>query len=926
MHPAKPRREVIRTRILPPLESAGVVDRPRLGQLLETIAATRLTVVQAPAGYGKTTALIQWYQLLKAHGHRTGWFTADTSDATAAGLLVYLAAMIAELLPESAQGSLGSFSRSSFLVASESILAAIVDALVEDGGKLHIFIDDAHLLPGAAAAALARLIDRAPAATCFVVASREVPRLPLARLRSHGHLLELGAAELKFNQAETRSLLTEGGHGALAETDVARLVHRTEGWVTALKLASLTMGQESDAQRFIEAFSGRRRFVTDFFEDVFALQCAAVQEFLLETSILEPLCPDLCDAVTGRSTGRAMIDRVEKAGLFLSPLDDERNWHRYHSLFADFLRRRLRDTHAAAEGNLHRRASEWLSRAGLHADAFAHAEASGDLSWLGQLLEEHCEDLTYTGYMPLVASFAARLPEPLLARLPKVLLTLAWRHTRSLRLADARRLLDAADAQIAALERTAAIEPADVKHLKRLARHGRTMLAAAQDDAPRVEEQCQSLLQEFGHSRPYLTCTLYAQLIGARREQYKFEDLYRLEALARAELEHSGFPFAAISLLSAIGPSLFAAGKTAAARRALEQALESAVGFGGINSGLSALAALPLAELAYELNDVAYASRLVDGHLGVAREWGFVDQLMSGYTVRARLMHASGALPAAHAALDAGMLIARECGLERLALQMTAERVRLYLRSGTPEQAEAAAEVDGQLLSPRDLAASEVLPGFGSTTRQELRALIWVRVALTQDRTSEAAQVARQWRNYCTQHRAARSLIRWGLLLAEALLARGEEQAAHRALRDALAVGATSGFTRSFLDEGPAIEQMLRDMYGGSDAGADRHPTDSFGSAILLAFDMGRVPAGSAAGPAAVHVVEVGAGRLGRLTAREVEILTLASSGMRNGEIGKRLGLKEGSVKWYMRQVYDKMGTRRRWQAVERARQSGLIA
>jgi LuxR family maltose regulon positive regulatory protein len=268
------------------------------------------------------------------------------------------------------------------------------------------------------------------------------------------------------------------------------------------------------------------------------------------------------------------------------------------------------------------------------------------------------------------------------------------------------------------------------------------------------------------------------------------------------------------------------------------------------------------------------------------------------------------------------MAIARECSLERLALQMTAERVWLYLRSGTPERAESAAEVDGQSITPRALTAGAVLPGFGSTTRQELRALIWVRVALTLNLSSEAALVARHWRNFCTQHRAARSQIRWGLLLAEALAARGEEQAAHRALRDALSVGASSGFTRSFLDEGPVIEKMLRDIYGARDADADRHPTDSFGSAILLACDVGRAPANTSA----TATVEATGGPLGRLTARELEILTLASSGMRNNEIGKRLGLKEGSVKWYMRQVYDKMGTRRRWQAVERARKFGLIA
>jgi LuxR family maltose regulon positive regulatory protein len=921
MQSIKRRGELIRTQIVPPLEPAGVIDRPRLRELFTDVKSSRLTVVQAPAGYGKTTALIQWFQLLSAAKGTACWFTADSNELAPSGMLVYLATALAEVLPQSAARRLTSFMRSSSLVAAESVLAVIVDSLVADGKPLHVFVDDLQLLSANCTNTLARLIERAPTTTHFIVAAREVPKLPLARLRGYGGLLEIGAQELRFTQSETRVLLDQGGHAALAEADIERLVSRTEGWVTGLKLASLTMGEESDAQRFIEAFSGRRRHVTDFFEDVLAIQSPAVQEFLLHTSVLEPLCPDLCDALTGHSNGRAMIDLIEKSGLFLAPLDDERNWHRYHSLFAEFLQRRLRDLEPASESQLHARASRWLSKMGMHADAFAHASSSGDPELLGKMLEEHCEDLTYTGSMPLVARFAGRLPETTLVHLPKVQLTLAWRHTRNLRLGEAKRLLETAHTSIVALETEGTTPSNELEHLKRLELHGRTMMAAAQDDSPRVEELCQALIQAFGHSRPYLTCTLYAQLIRARREQFKFEDLDRLEALARAELEHSGFPFAGISLLSAIGPSLFAAGKTAPARRALEEALEAAVRFGGINSGLSALAALPLAELVYEINDVAYASRLVDGHLDSARDWGFLDQLTAGHTVRARLMHASGSLQAAHATLDAGMAIAQECGLERLELQMTAERVHLYLRSGSPTQAEAAAQISGKVLSPRQMEASAVLPGAGSTTCQELRALIWVRVALTLDRSYDASHVARHWRNYSTQHRAARSQIRWGLLLAESLAARGEDQAAHRALRDALAVGASSGFTRSFLDEGPAIAQMLRDMYGDTDNGTDRHPTDSFGCAILLAFDMARSPARNAAA-----TNESTNGLLGRLTARELEILALASSGMRNSEIGRRLGLKEGSVKWYMRQVYDKIGTRRRWQAVERARQFGLIA
>jgi len=237
----------------------------------------------------------------------------------------------------------------------------------------------------------------------------------------------------------------------------------------------------------------------------------------------------------------------------------------------------------------------------------------------------------------------------------------------------------------------------------------------------------------------------------------------------------------------------------------------------------------------------------VDGHLGGAREWGFLDQLIAGHTVRARLMHASGALPAAHATLDAGMAIAQECGLERLALQMTAERVRLYLRSGSPTTGRGSS--GGQRQAP----VSQEARGFGGITGLWLNYLPGVARsdlgASGPDSRSHLRCVPRLAPVAQLLHATSRGAISdpVGIVAGGGTRRPREEQAAHRALRDALAVGASSGFTRSFLDEGPSIEQMLRDMYGDAGGGTDRHPTDSFGCAILLAFDMARGPSRNAA-------------------------------------------------------------------------------
>jgi LuxR family maltose regulon positive regulatory protein len=307
---------------------------------------------------------------------------------------------------------------------------------------------------------------------------------------------------------------------------------------------------------------------------------------------------------------------------------------------------------------------------------------------------------------------------------------------------------------------------------------------------------------------------------------------------------------------------------------------------------------------------------LIEGTLPRATEFGFVDQLLPGYITQARIKHARGDLAAAMQTLDEAMSIAMARKLERLRLAVVAERVKFLIQDGSADQAMRFARSAGIPQSSEHLT-----PKRNVTSRDELHALAWFRIALSEARTQDAVSVGKHWRSYCAAKGATRSLVGWDILLAHALFISGDLRAAQRALREATTHAASSRLLRSFIDEGPVIRTLLARTY---EAELEvLHPADAFAAELLETFDR----AGTK--KHALRVVAPrasGEGLYGKLSVKEREILALVSSGMRNREVAQKLGMTEGSVKWYMQQVYDKIGTRRRLQAVERARQFGVIA
>ncbi|HET9946019.1 MAG TPA: helix-turn-helix transcriptional regulator, partial [Actinomycetes bacterium] len=370
-----------------PRARPGTVPRPRLMADLVAADLPPLTVVAAPAGFGKTTLLADWLAALAAGDSAVAWLSLDESDNDLTQFLAYLVSAIGAATDVVGTGALQQLAASS--ASTEAALTTLVNELDRLPTHLVLVLDDYHLVTAPEVhEAMAFLLEHQPPELHVVLATRADPPLPLARMRARGQLREVRAADLRFTVDEAAAYLNESMGLTLSVTEVTALDARTEGWIAALQLAALSMQGRDDTGAFIAGFAGDDRYVVDYLaEEVLARQPDDVRDFLLDTSVLERLSGPLCDAVTGRDDGRATLVALERANLFVVPLDDRRQWYRYHHLFADVLRAHLREQRPDSEPELHRRASAWFEAEGDTSQAISHALGAGDASRAADLME-----------------------------------------------------------------------------------------------------------------------------------------------------------------------------------------------------------------------------------------------------------------------------------------------------------------------------------------------------------------------------------------------------------------------------------------------------------------------------------------------------------------------------------------------------------
>ncbi len=907
---------VIRTKLIPPVRDSGLVARDRLLLRLSSSLDRSVILVRAPAGYGKTTLAGQWLAALAPGTDLGAWYSLDAADNDPGRFFTYLVASLRMQVKDFGATVLGQLKAGVRLV-SASLSGAFLNEIAMLDRRVNIVLDDFHLLNNTDIIdAMGLIIDKAPANLRLLVVSRETPQLPLGRLRALGRVVEITSDELRFRGLETGSFLSLAGHTGLSAAQLHALEKHTEGWAAGLQLASISLSNRDDVEEFIEAFSGNHREVADFLaEDVLQRQDKETREFLLQTSILERLCPSLCDEIRAADNGRRMLDILESRGLFLFSLDSEREWYRYHHLFSEFLRKHYHAENSDHVGQLHIRASEWFARQGCVDEAIQHAMAGKDMERAAGLLNEACDDLFYSGRLSTLSEWYKQIPEAYLRHYPRILLDQAWSIILEWKFALARRMLD--DVGVILKEKAARNDSgSELVFLRSMLKHREMMYALFSDDMPPVERLSAEMLDDFPGADPYLRGNLYTCRIYAQREMFDFSNVNRFDALSLRLYEEANSRFVLIWHYSILGPTELERGKLDRAEESLVLARSIASEISGELSPLAAMPGILLGEVFYERHQLDEAERLLEQYLPLADRIGFVDQLIAGYICRARLLIAAGDDKESKRVLKKAEELGIKRGFERFGINIDAELARQAFITG---DSKIARRMFQDLF--RHTQADSLYPGYRATRCNATRALIWCRLARAEGLLDAASLVCSKWIRFARKRNAVRTEIQFNVLLAHILHESGESRASMRALRHALMAAIPGGFIRTIVDEMENSLILLSRFVQGQHTMDDPALTLATRLLEIIAVECGgKIPISSSCVDTALSDLPAEP-----ISEREREILQLVAHGLLNREIADSLSLTEGSVKWHLQQIYDKVGIRRRALVVQRARDLGFI-
>jgi len=913
---------LLETKLYIPRRRFTVVPRPRLMQRLDQGTGRKLTVVSAPAGFGKTTLLVEWVGGTAAGERPAAWLSLDQDDNNPERFWSYVITALRTARSEVGESAL-SLLRSLKPPPSEWVLTALInditaisdDPSMTSGRGFTLILDDYHVIEAEPVhRSVAFLLDHLPPQMHLVVATRSDPPLPLARLRGRGELAELRAADLRFAPDEAAAFLNEVMGLGLSAGDVAALERRTEGWIAGLQLAALSMQGREDVPRFVRAFAGDDRYIVDYLvEEVLRRQPHHIRGFLLQTSILDRLSGPLCDAVTGRQDGQQLLATLERGNLFVVPLDDKRHWFRYHHLFADALR-----VHAAAGQPeeipvLHRRASAWCERNGQPSEAVHHALAAEDFGRAAGLVELAGRAMLTSRQDDAFLAWLKALPDELIRTRPVLSVYYALAmvavdpEAAEDRARDAERLLDMS-AQVRERPAGASVEMAvhddeGFRSLPGTIAIVRAYRAGAFGDLPGIVHHARrawELLPEGDH----LWRGAAGGLLGlAHWTSGDLEAAYRAFSDAWASLRMTGDVTQEVSGAFVLADIRTAQGRLGEAARLYEQAVQRAAGQGGSMPPPAADLYVGLSELRCEHGDLEDASRYLQRSKELSEHGGISEHRHRWYVAMARIKEARGDLDGALDLLDEaeGLYIRSPAPNVR---PIAALKARVWVRQGRLAEAldwtrERALSVDDDLCYLREfehMTLARVL--IARCKRDQVESSLREAVALL-ERLRAAAEEGER----------AGSLIEILTVLALAHEAQGGVSGALAPLERALTLAQPEGYVRTFVDEGQAMRTLLRHAAAGGIA-------SSYTQRLLAAFDASAPPAATAA-----HT----AGLVEPLTGREIEILRLIAAGMRNQEIADHLFISLSTVKRHIANAYRKLGVNHRTEAVARANELSLL-
>jgi LuxR family maltose regulon positive regulatory protein len=903
---------LLETKLHVPRRRRGLVARPRLRERLSRGAESSLTLVSAPAGFGKTTLLAQWLAAAAVGGRSAAWLSLDERDNDPASFWMYLVAALRTAAPGVGAGAL------SLLRSPQPPIEAVLASLLNDLGAVSndvvLVLDDYHVVDAREVQdGMAFLLEHLPPQAHLVIAGRADPALPLARLRGRGELVEIRAADLRFTPEEAAAYLNGVMGLALTARDVATLEGRTEGWIAALQLAALSMQGRHDVAGFIAGFAGDDRYIVDYLaEEVLQRQPDHVRRFLLQTSILDRLSGPLCDAVTGQDGGKAKLAALERGNLFVVPLDDRRRWYRYHQLFADVLRAHLLDGQPDDVAVLHRRASAWHEQNGERSEAIRHALAAEDFERAAGLVELAIPAMRRDRQDAAVRGWLRALPDELIRVRPVLSVGYAWALLAGgeldgveARLRDAERWLDtAADTREGPEAPSTEMVFADDEELRRLPlsiavyraaqAQGRGDVAATMRHARRALD----LAPENDHlvrgaAAGFLALASWA--IG------DLEAAYRAYAQCMASVQRAGHVSDALGCAVALADIRIAQGRLPDAMRTYEQALQLASAHDGPVLRGTADIHVGMSELHRERDDLDAATQ----HLLQSQELGeHTGSLRNRYRWRvamARIRQAQGDL-------DSALDLLHQAERQYMGdffpnvRPVPALRARVWVARGALAEA-------FDWVRERGLSIEDDLSYL-----REFEHITLARVLLARYTAERAAgSIHDATRLLERLLRAAEAGERMGsvieILVLQALAhhARGDVAAALASLRRALMLAEPEGYVRVFVDEGLPMASLLRVV-------AKQGIAPRYVRRLLAAMDRTE------------DSTPVEQGLVEPLSERELEVLRLLGTDLNGPDIARELVVSLNTVRTHTKRIYAKLGVNNRRAAVRRAEELDLMS
>ena len=895
---------ILATKLYVPVPRPKIVLRPHLIDQLNKGLHRKLTIISAPAGFGKTTLVSEWVASCE---RPVAWLSLDEGDNDPTRFLTYLIMALQAIVPNIGVEALRLL-QSPQPPSIESVLTILLNEITTIPENLVLVLDDYHVIENKAVdTALTFLLEHTPPQMHLVITTREDPNLPLARLRARDQLTGLRATDLRFTNAEAAEFLNQVMGLSLSMEDIAALEARTEGWVAGLQLAAISMQGREDATSFIKSFTSSHHFVLDYLvEEVLHQQPEGIQNFLLCTSILERMCGPLCDAILLDSSalGQKTLEHLEHTNLFIIPLDNERHWYRYHHLFGSLLRQRLGQSLMPDEiAKYHIRASEWYEKNGEPAQAFHHAIAAADFSRAAMLAEMYWQKMNESFQSAAWLGWVKQLPEELIRSRPVLCTQVAWGYmdisdveASESRLRDAERCLEnPPDEMVVVVEEQFRALPARIAI-------ARTYNAQSVGDFPAAVKYAELAIKLAPEEDHFMRAQTTAILGGTYWANGDLEAACKSMSDWIDNARKAGNFFFAIASASGKADILTAQGHLREALKTYQGSLQLASEHEAESQRIIAHHHLGLALLYHEMRDDESALQhfhksLELGQQSVLRDWSYRK-----YLAQARLKESEGDLNSALGLLDdAQRFYVRS--LIPYARPIDALKARIHLKQGRLSNAQEWVREHGFSVND-DLG---YLREFEHITLARVL-LAEYQVNRKENRIHDALSLLKRLLKAAEDQKRMGSMLEILMVTALAFHTLGSTSQAFTSLERSLLLAAPEGYFRTFVDEGEPMQAML---FAFRSTLKKQTPISEYIDKLLSFFE---------------HPAERPQSNLiDPLSERELEVLRLVADGLSNDEISQKLFVAVSTVKGHNLRIFGKLQAKSRTEAVARARELGLL-